>query len=173
MPVLAHPPERQRAKHCQRRIGGRGGAIRRQHIGPDDRVTVQKGGPVGQALVHIRLGLGAEGGQTRFPGAVHVISREPAIERGFVDQPPQRPQILQGRVAGLGLARSQRQAAVVVVGCLDDALDGFVIGGAIGQETPRVLRPGKLHRPVAGQEPFPDLGVKLGYPDGRGRPATR
>ncbi len=72
-PVLAHPPERQGAEDGEAFAGRGGGRVGLEDVGPDDRVAVQEGVAVGEALVNVRLVGGVEGGQGGFPGGVEVI----------------------------------------------------------------------------------------------------
>jgi hypothetical protein len=56
--VLAEPPEGERAENGDGFVGGSDCAVGFQDIGPDDRVTVEDGGAVGEALVNVCFGAG-------------------------------------------------------------------------------------------------------------------
>ena len=58
------------------------------------------------------------------------------------------------RVASLGLVLVAARTTVlaVVAGDLDDAFDGFVGAGAVGEEAPGVFGAGELDGAVAGEE---------------------
>src|SRR5437870_145775 len=53
--VLAHPPEGHGAENGDGGVGGGTGAERLHDVGPDNGVSVQDGGAVGQALIDVRL----------------------------------------------------------------------------------------------------------------------
>jgi hypothetical protein len=105
--VLAEPPEGQGAEDGDGDVGVGVGAVRVEDVGPDDWVAVEDGVAVGEALVNIGLGRGAEGGEKGFPGGVEVIGGEAATEGGFVDAAAEDAEVGERSVAGFGLAFGQ------------------------------------------------------------------
>lgn len=71
--VLTEPPEGQRAEDRDWLAGGGDGVVGLEDVGPDDGVTVQDGGAVGEAKVNALLGSGFETGESCLPGRVEVV----------------------------------------------------------------------------------------------------
>src|SRR5439155_2671402 len=78
--VLAHPPEGHGAEDGDGGVGSDAGGETLHNVGPDNRITVQDGGAVGQALIDIWFGGGFESGKLGFPGAVEVIGGETTVQ---------------------------------------------------------------------------------------------
>ena len=60
--VLAHPPEGHGTENGDGRIGGGAGGETLHDVGPDDWITVQDRGAVGQTLIDVLFGGGLESG---------------------------------------------------------------------------------------------------------------
>ena len=124
--MLANPPEGHCAEDGDGGVGSRAGGEGLENVGPDDGIAVEDGGAVGQALINILFGGGFEGWELGFPGAVEVISRDAAVEGGFVDFRAEAAEVGQGGIAWFGLGGSERDRFRVVAGDLDDAFDRLV-----------------------------------------------
>src|SRR5206468_2957244 len=114
--VLAHPPEGHGAEDGDGGVGGGAGGEGLENVGPHYWVAVEDGGAVGETLIDVLFGGGLEGRKLGFPGAIHVVGGNAAVEGGFVDLCAEAPEVGQGGVAGLGLGGGQGNGFGVVAG---------------------------------------------------------
>jgi hypothetical protein len=103
--VLAEPPEGQGAEDSKGRVRELFDSIRGEDIGPDDGITVEGGGAVGQAPIDALVGGGFESGEMGLPGGIEIIGGQAAVESGFVDVGPEGAEIVEGRRRRRRLAR--------------------------------------------------------------------